>query len=46
MTFKEWILDIQEKHRKDKVVLGMEPTGRYWFNLGKFLQGNEMKQFL
>ena len=46
VTFKEWILDIKERHEKDKVVLGMEPTGHYWFNLGKFLQDNEMKPVL
>ena len=42
VTFKEWIQDLKEKHEKDKVVPGMEPTGHYWFNLGKFLQDNEM----
>ena len=26
----------------DKVIPGMEPTGHYWFNLGKFLQNNGM----
>lgn len=36
----------KEKHEKDKVVPGMEPTGHYWFNLGKFLQDNEMKPVL
>ena len=46
VTFKEWILDIKERHEKDKVVPGMEPTGHYWFNLGKFLQDNEMKPVL
>ena len=46
MTFKEWILDLKERHEKDKVVPGMEPTGHYWFNLGKFLQDNEMKPVL
>ena len=46
VTFKEWILDLQERHEKDKVVPGMEPTGHYWFNLGKFLQDNEMKPVL
>ena len=46
MTFKAWILDIKEKHSKDKVVPGMEPTGHYWFNLGKFIQDNEMKPVL
>lgn len=41
--FRTWILDIKEKHEKDKVVLGMESTGHYWLNLGKFLRDNEMK---
>ena len=45
-TFKEWIQDLKEKHDKDKVIPGMEPTGHYWFNLGKFLQDNEMKPVL
>ena len=44
--FKAWVLDIKEKHEKEKVVPGMEPTGHYWFNLGKFLQDNEMKPVL
>lgn len=45
-TFKAWVLDFKEKHEKDKVVPGMEPTGHYWFNLGKFLQENDMKPVL
>lgn len=45
-TFKTWVLDIKGKHEKDKVVPGMEPTGHYWFHLGKFLQNNEMKPVL
>ncbi len=35
--FKAWISDIKETHEKDKVVPEMEPTGHYWFNLGKYL---------
>ena len=46
VTFKAWVLDIKEKHGKDKVIPGMEPTGHYWFNLGKFLQDNKMKPVL
>ena len=46
VTFKEWILDLKDRHEKDKVVPGMEPTGHYWFNLGKFPQDNEMKPVL
>ncbi len=46
VTFKEWILSIKEMHGKDAVVPGMEPTGHYWFNLGKYLQDNDMKPVL
>lgn len=28
------------------MILGIEPTGHYWFNLGKFFQDNEMKPVL
>ena len=45
-SFKAWILEYKEAHDKDKVVPGMEPTGHYWFNLGKFLQDNGMKPVL
>lgn len=45
-TFKAWILDYKEKYEKEAVVPGMEPTGHYWFNLGKFLQDNGMKPVL
>ena len=46
IEFKAWILHIQTEHDKDSVVPGMEPTGHYWFNLGKFLQDNGMKPVL
>ena len=42
-TFKAWMEDIAEKHGKTAVIPGMEPTGHYWFSLGKFLQDNGMK---
>lgn len=41
-TFRVWISELKKKHGKDKVIPGMEPTGHYWFNLGKFLQDNGM----
>ena len=43
LTFKAWVEDIAEKHGKTAVIPGMEPTGHYWFALGKFLQDNGMK---
>ena len=39
-TFKEWILDLKERHEKDKVVPGMEPTGHYWFCLATWMIAN------
>jgi len=42
-TFKAWMEEIAEKHGKDTIIPGMEPTGHYWFALGKFLQDNGMK---
>lgn len=42
-SLKAWIEDIAEKHGKNVVIPGMEPTGHYWFALGKFLQDNGMK---
>lgn len=43
LTFKAWMEEIAEKHGKDVVIPGMEPTGHYWFALGKFLQDNGMR---
>lgn len=45
-SFMLWIQDIEETHNMDNVVPGMEPTGHYWFNLGKFLQNNDMRPVL
>ena len=41
-TFRTWIEELKDKKGMDKVIPGMEPTGHYWFNLGKFLQDNGM----
>ena len=39
-TLKAWMEELAEKHGKTAVIPGMEPTGNYWFALGKFLQDN------
>ena len=46
IEFAAWIQTFKQVHGKDKVVPGMEPTGHYWFNLGKFLQDNGMEPVL
>jgi transposase len=33
-----WIRSEMEKHRLSSVVVGMEPTGHYWFNLANWLK--------
>ena len=43
LTFIAWVEDIKEKSGKTAVIPGMEPTGHYWFNLGKFLQDSGMR---
>ena len=43
LTFKAWMEDLLEKNGKSVVIPGMEPTGHYWFALGKFLQDNGMR---
>ena len=42
-SFKAWMEDLSAKHGKTAVIPGMEPTGHYWFALGKFLQDNGMR---
>ena len=42
-TLRNWIRELKEKQGMDKVIPGMEPTGHYWFNLGKFLQDEGMR---
>ena len=43
LSFQTWMRDIMEQHGKEVVIPGMEPTGHYWFALGKFLQDNRMR---
>ena len=35
-----WMRDIQKDHQKEKLIVGMEPTGHYWFTLANFLKNN------
>jgi transposase len=40
---KLWVRTLQKEYAKDKVLLGAEPTGHYWFSLADYLKGHEMK---
>ncbi|MGF7036499.1 transposase [Paenibacillus mucilaginosus] len=34
---KRWIELLQQKHRLKGFIVGMEPTGHYWYNLANWL---------
>ena len=44
--FKSWIVEAKLRNKKQAVMVGMEPTGHYWFNLAQYLQENGMKVVL
>lgn len=44
--FKAWMHHIKDEHGKERILPGMEPTGHYWFNLGKYLMDNEINPVL
>lgn len=41
-----WIQTLMIKHGKEKIMLGAEPTGHYWFSLADYAKENEMKLVL
>ena len=41
-----WIQAISEKEKKDRVLIGAEPTGHYWFTLAAYLRDSEIKLVL
>ncbi|TYP67367.1 transposase IS116/IS110/IS902 family protein [Paenibacillus methanolicus] len=34
---QRWMESIQQKHRLSNIIIGMEPTGHYWWNLANWL---------
>ena len=37
-TFHEWLKLVAIENKKDNIIVGLEPTGHYWFTLGNFLK--------
>ena len=37
---KEWAVKIASEHNKNQIVLGLEPTGHYWFCLATWMVSN------
>ena len=44
--FGSWISKIMSNHNKTSVIVGIEPTGHYWFTLGEYLKKAGMKLVL
>ena len=42
-AFRTWVEGLKEANGKEGVVVGMEPTGHYWFNLGEHVKGLGMR---
>jgi len=38
LLFTVWLNELKQKHDKNTVMIGMEPTGHYWFNLAQYLK--------
>jgi transposase len=44
--FKEltdWASHLMENHKKTRAMVGMEPTGHYWFNIAQYLKDYDIK---
>lgn len=44
--FTDWINEIKGRTGREKVMVGMEPTGHYWFNIAPYLKDQGMKLVL
>ena len=41
-SLKEWMYTIKDKNNKKGIIVGAEPTGHYWFNMGNYLEENNI----
>ena len=37
-NFKDWMQRLRDKYDKSETIVGIEPTGHYWFDLGAYLE--------
>ena len=40
---KVWLKELSARHEKKHVMVGMEPTGHYWFNFAQYLKNHSMQ---
>jgi len=44
--FFKWAKDLMERHKKNKLIVGIEPTGQYWLCFAQYLKDNNIKVVL
>jgi transposase len=44
--FGRWIQELLKSYKLSKVIVGMEPTGHYWFSLARWLSGKGIEAVL
>ena len=44
--FLHWLSELAAEQKKSSVMVGLEPTGHYWFTLAAYLQGSSIKLVL
>ena len=44
--FHKWVVELQAAQKKDKAVVGAEPTGHYWFALRDYLEAASIQLVL
>ena len=45
-NFLTWVHTISKNNNKDNTIIGVEPTGHYWFSLREFLHENSIQLVL
>lgn len=45
-SFSSWVKKVMERNKKDSAIVGMEPTGHYWFTFAQYIKDNSMKTVL
>lgn len=46
VQFNSWMQEIMNQQQKQSCIVGLEPTGHYWFGLAHFLQESQVKLVL
>ena len=45
-NFKDWMQRLQVKYKKTDAIVGIEPTGHYWFDPGAYLEDEGILMFM